>query len=159
MLVFDGSAIPERLAALKDLGIKIAIDDFGTGYSSLACLTQFPIDILKIDKSFVDGLATGNAEEGVLAHAIVSLAHTLRLEVVAEGVEHIQQRDELWSLGCGQGQGYLYSKPVTADQMSVLMSRKGYLGPPPVGTVQARIARLHTPALSASRRRPPAVAT
>ena len=149
VLVSDGSAVPDRLIALKDLGVKIAIDDFGTGYSSLACLTQFPIDILKIDKSFVDGLATGNAEEGVLAHAIVSLAHTLHLEVIAEGIEHIRQRDELWSLGCWQVQGYLYSKPVTPDEMSVLLSHEGSLGPPPVGAVKARVARLHRPEPSA----------
>jgi diguanylate cyclase (GGDEF)-like protein len=149
VLVYDGSAVPDRLIALKDLGVKIAIDDFGTGYSSLACLTQFPIDILKIDKSFVDGLATGNAKEGVLAHAIVSLAHALHLEVIAEGIEHIRQRDELWSLGCWQVQGYLYSKPVTPDQMSVLMSHEGSLGPPLVGDVKARVARLHRPEPSA----------
>jgi diguanylate cyclase (GGDEF)-like protein/PAS domain S-box-containing protein len=145
VLVYDGSAVPERLATLKELGVKIAIDDFGTGYSSLAYLTRFPIDMLKIDKSFVDGLGTGTSEDGVLAHAIVSLAHTLRLEVVAEGIEDSQQRDELWSLGCGQGQGFLYSPPVAAEQMSVLLAQGGYLGPTPVGSVQATVARLREP--------------
>jgi diguanylate cyclase (GGDEF)-like protein/PAS domain S-box-containing protein len=152
VLVYDGSAVPERLTALKDLGVKIAIDDFGTGYSSLAYLTQFPIDMLKVDKSFIDGLGTGNSEDGVLAYAIVSLAHTLRLDVVAEGIEHIQQRDELWSMGCGQGQGFLYSRPVTSEQLSALMSRHGTLGPPPVGEAQANVARLRTPGVSAGYR-------
>jgi diguanylate cyclase (GGDEF)-like protein/PAS domain S-box-containing protein len=150
VLVYDGSAVPERLTALKELGVKIAIDDFGTGYSSLAYLTRFPIDMLKIDKSFIDGLATGNPEDGVLAHAIVSLAHTLRLEVVAEGIEQIQQRDELWSLGCGQGQGYLYSRAIAPEHLSDLLSRDGHLGPPPLGTVDANVARLRPPAQSTS---------
>jgi diguanylate cyclase (GGDEF)-like protein/PAS domain S-box-containing protein len=160
VLVYDGSAVPERLTALKNAGVKIAIDDFGTGYSSLAYLTQFPIDMLKIDKSFVDGLGSGNSGDGVLAHAIVSLAHTLRLEVIAEGIEQIQQRDELWSLGCEQGQGYLYSKPVTPEQLSLLMSQPSGLGPPPIGSVSARVARLHKPAHSAGQMaEPPAVGT
>jgi len=159
VLVYDGSAFPERLSTLKGLGVKIAIDDFGTGYSSLAYLTQFPIDTLKVDKSFIDGLGAGNSQDGVLAHAIVSLAHSLQLAVVAEGIEYVQQRDELWSLGCGQGQGFLYSLPVTPDQLSVLMSHQGSLGPAPVGDEQARAARLHTPARSASHPANPAVAS
>src|SRR6266508_285809 len=145
VLVYDGSTVPERLAALKDLGVKIAVDNFGTGYTSLAYLTRFPIDTLKIDKSFVDGLGTGDPEDGVLAHAIVSLAHTLRLRVVAEGIERLAQRDELWSLGCGQGQGYLYSKPVTAEELSVLASAARHLGPAPLSAEAANVSRLRPP--------------
>ncbi len=145
VLVYDGSTVPERLAALKDLGVKIAVDNFGTGYTSLAYLTRFPIDTLKIDKSFVDGLGTGDPEDGVLAHAIVSLAHTLRLRVVAEGIERLAQRDELWSLGCGQGQGYLYSKPVTAEELSVLASGAEHLGPAPLSAEAANVSRLRPP--------------
>jgi diguanylate cyclase (GGDEF)-like protein/PAS domain S-box-containing protein len=145
VLVYDGSTVPERLAALKVLGVKIAVDNFGTGYTSLAYLTRFPIDTLKIDKSFVDGLGTGDPEDGVLAHAIVSLAHTLRLRVVAEGIERPAQRDELWSLGCGQGQGYLYSKPVTAEELSVLASSAGHLGPAPLSAEAANVSRLRPP--------------
>jgi EAL domain-containing protein (putative c-di-GMP-specific phosphodiesterase class I) len=145
VLVYDGSAVPERMKALKELGARIAIDDFGTGYSSLAYLAQFPIDMLKIDKSFIDDLGNGTPQGGALAHAIVSLAHTLHLEVVAEGIENVQQRDELWSIGCGQGQGYLYSKPVAPDQLSLLMLHQDNLGPAPLDSGQARVSRIRTP--------------
>jgi diguanylate cyclase (GGDEF)-like protein/PAS domain S-box-containing protein len=145
VLVYDGSTVPARLAALKDLGLKIAVDNFGTGFSSLAYLTRFPIDTLKVDKSFVDGLGTDHSEDGIVAHAIVSLARTLRLQVVAEGIERDRHRDELWSLGCGQGQGYLYSKAVTAEQLSALVSQARYLGPAPVHAGAANVSRLHPP--------------
>jgi EAL domain-containing protein (putative c-di-GMP-specific phosphodiesterase class I) len=145
VLVYDGSAVPERLSALKDLGVKIAIDDFGTGYSSLSYLTRFPIDMLKIDKSFVDGLGRGTPEDGVLAHAIVSLAQALHLEVIAEGIEQTLQRDDLWSLGCSLGQGYLYSRPVSPTQLSKLLSTRRHLGPPPVGSGHATVTRLRAP--------------
>jgi diguanylate cyclase (GGDEF)-like protein/PAS domain S-box-containing protein len=154
VLVYDGSTVPERLAALKELGVKIAVDNFGTGYTSLAYLTRFPIDTLKIDKSFVDGLGTGDPEDGVLAHAIVSLAHTLRLRVVAEGIERLAQRDELWSLGCGQGQGYLYSKAVTAEELSALALRAGHLGPAPLSAEAANVSRLRPPPQTAAMAQP-----
>ena len=145
VLVYDGSTVPERLAALQDLGVRIAVDNFGTGYTSLAYLTRFPIDTLKIDRSFVDGLGTSDPEDGVLAHAIVALAHTLRLRVVAEGIERPAQRDELWSLGCGEGQGYLYSKAVTAEELSGLALRAGHLGPTPLSAGAANVSRLRPP--------------
>lgn len=154
VLVYDGSTLPERLAALKDLGVKIAIDNFGTGYTSLAYLTRFPIDTLKIDKSFVDGLGTGDPEDGLLAHAIVSLAHTLRLRVVAEGIERLAQRDELWSLGCGQGQGYLYSKAVMAEELSALAARAEHLGPVPLSAGAANVSRLRRPPQTATMAQP-----
>jgi diguanylate cyclase (GGDEF)-like protein/PAS domain S-box-containing protein len=150
VLMYDGSAVPQHLQALKELGIKIAIDDFGTGYSSLGYLAQFPIDKLKIDKSFVDGLGTGNPETGVLARTIVSLAHTLHLEVIAEGIETVQQRDELWIIGCGQGQGYLYSKPINPEQFSALMANQTPIGPPPLEALTASITTRHKPADSPS---------
>ena len=110
------------------MGVRIAIDDFGTGYSSLSYLQQFQIDEVKVDKAFVDGLGSGNPDEGALANAIVSMSHSLRLEVVAEGIEGPAQRDELWSMGCGIGQGYLYSRPVPADKMLRLLNEAKPLG-------------------------------
>lgn len=115
VLVVDGSGVPERIAALKELGLQIAIDDFGIGYSSLAYLQHFPIDILKVDKSFVDELGSDDGGGGVLARAVISLARSLGLDVVAEGVEHPAQRAELVTLGCRLGQGFLFSTPVAAS--------------------------------------------
>ncbi|RYV51657.1 putative bifunctional diguanylate cyclase/phosphodiesterase [Pengzhenrongella frigida] len=117
----DASAISEQLRALRELGVKIAMDDFGTGYSSLSYLQKFQMDILKIDKSFVDALGNGDPDAGALVRAIISLAHALRLEVVAEGIEQPGQRDDLAAMGCGLGQGYLYSRPVEADQLVALL--------------------------------------
>ena len=112
-LLLENSARLERtFHELKTIGVRLALDDFGTGYSSLAYLHRFPIDILKIDRSFVERLAreSGNAE-GVdavaLAKAILSLADALGLDTVAEGIEHEAQRDTLLALGCKTGQGYL----------------------------------------------------
>jgi diguanylate cyclase (GGDEF)-like protein/PAS domain S-box-containing protein len=153
VLVYDGSGIiPERLTALRDLGVKIAIDDFGTGYSSLAYLKHFPIDILKVDKSFVDDMGKANSEEGILAHAIVSLTHSLRLDVVAEGIERAEQRDDLWSVGCELGQGYLYSKPVGPEELSLMLAAEGHLGPPTVIATQGKVARLRVPTLRTNSR-------
>jgi diguanylate cyclase (GGDEF)-like protein/PAS domain S-box-containing protein len=98
------------LRALKALGVRLAIDDFGTGYSSLSHLQRFPVDVLKIDRAFVDGLGRGGSE-AALARTIVALGEALRLRTVAEGVESAAQRDELRALGCQQGQGYLFARP------------------------------------------------
>jgi EAL domain-containing protein (putative c-di-GMP-specific phosphodiesterase class I) len=98
------------LHALKDLGVTLAIDDFGTGYSSLSYLQRFPLDILKIDKTFVDEL--GMAPEGSeIIAAVIKLAHALGLQVIAEGVESEQQLEELERLDCDFAQGYLFSRP------------------------------------------------
>ncbi|HYN20762.1 MAG TPA: EAL domain-containing protein, partial [Thermoanaerobaculia bacterium] len=101
------------LRGLKELGIKIAIDDFGTGYSSLSYLTTLPIDTLKVDRSFVSGLGTdrGSAE---ITSAVIALAHSLNLDVVAEGVETETQLEVLRSQGCNKVQGYLFSAPIPA---------------------------------------------
>jgi EAL domain-containing protein (putative c-di-GMP-specific phosphodiesterase class I) len=107
----NGSA--EVLQRLHDLGVKVAIDDFGTGYSSLYYLKRFPVDVVKIDRSFVDGLGT-DADDDAIVTAVLSLGHALGLRVVAEGVETEAQRDRLIGLGCDAGQGYLMSRPVPA---------------------------------------------
>ena len=120
-LVRDLDATIERLDALKGLGVGIAIDDFGTGYSSLNQLRRFPIDVIKIDKSFVDGVA-GGPEEASFAEAIIRLAEQLHLRTVAEGVETEEQAARLVSLGVSTAQGYLFSKPVPAEEMGRFIS-------------------------------------
>ena len=116
------------LAELKSIGVKLAIDDFGTGYSSLSYLRELPIDVLKIDKSFVDGIAVSE-QRLALIEGIIGIARTLHLDVIAEGIETEVQRDLLVSMGCQYGQGYLLAMPVAADQAESLV-RLG-LGPVP----------------------------
>jgi diguanylate cyclase (GGDEF)-like protein len=110
----------KTLSELKRAGIKISIDDFGTGYSSLGYLKRLPIDVLKIDKSFVLDVTT-NPDDMALVMAIIMLAHNLRLKVFAEGVETEEQLDLLHRLGCDEWQGYLYSKPVSAENFKKLL--------------------------------------
>jgi diguanylate cyclase (GGDEF)-like protein/PAS domain S-box-containing protein len=111
----ETDATLRRLKQLKGLGVRLAIDDFGTGYSSLAYLRRFPIDFVKIDKSFIDGVAD---EPGQLAfvRAIVRLAHTLKTTTVAEGVEHEAQAKRLSSIGCDLAQGFHFSRPMDAAE-------------------------------------------
>jgi diguanylate cyclase (GGDEF)-like protein/PAS domain S-box-containing protein len=111
VLMHSSEATLERLQALKSLGLNLAIDDFGTGYSSLGYLQQFPIDVLKIDRSFVEAVGTPDADP-VLARAIIALGRTLQIETVAEGIERPEQRDGLRTLGCTMGQGYLFARPM-----------------------------------------------
>ncbi|MCU1380232.1 MAG: hypothetical protein JWN29_3215 [Acidimicrobiales bacterium] len=115
VLVADPMAAARVLGALKALGVSIALDDFGTGYSSLSYLNRFPVDTLKIDKSFVDALGEGGGNEKVLLQAIIGLGRTLELRVVAEGIEQPEQRDSLQALGCGLGQGYLFARPMAYE--------------------------------------------
>jgi EAL domain-containing protein (putative c-di-GMP-specific phosphodiesterase class I) len=110
-LVRDADATMARLVELKALGVAIAIDDFGTGYSSLGYLRQFPVDALKIDRSFIDAMAE-SPESTVLIHAMVALAHALGLGTVAEGIEEHSQLQALRDHGCQRGQGFLVSRPV-----------------------------------------------
>jgi diguanylate cyclase (GGDEF)-like protein len=111
VLVDAEDNIVKTMRKLRDRGVRIAIDDFGTGYSSLAYLRQFPVDILKIDRSFVSGVA-GGPEDSALTEAIVKMAGILALETVAEGVESQDQLDRLRAMGCDTAQGYLFSKPL-----------------------------------------------
>jgi diguanylate cyclase (GGDEF)-like protein len=110
VLMHNTESMLVKLNQLKALGVRIAIDDFGTGYSSLAYLHRFPIDIVKIDRSFIRRL--GSVESGAkLARAIITFGDTLGLEVIAEGIEHEHQQRELIRLGCVAGQGFLYAEP------------------------------------------------
>jgi diguanylate cyclase (GGDEF)-like protein/PAS domain S-box-containing protein len=111
------------LIKLKSIGVRLAIDDFGTGYSSLSYLRELPIDVLKIDKSFVDGIAS-SPQRLALAEGIIQIARTLELDVIAEGIETQSQRDLLISLGCPFGQGYLMAMPMAAADADEL-SRAG----------------------------------
>ena len=103
------------LRNLKALGVSIAIDDFGTGYSSLSYLKRFPIDSLKIDRSFVTGLP-GDQDDATIAQAVITMAHALRLKVVAEGVENCGQLQFLAANACDEMQGYHFSRPLPADE-------------------------------------------
>jgi diguanylate cyclase (GGDEF)-like protein/PAS domain S-box-containing protein len=118
------------LKSLKALGIKVAIDDFGTGYSSLAYLQRFPIDKLKIDIAFVRDITT-NPNDAAIALAIISMAHSLKLQVVAEGVETRAQLEYLRRSRCDEIQGYFYSKPLPPDELSELVRSAQMLPPAP----------------------------
>jgi EAL domain-containing protein (putative c-di-GMP-specific phosphodiesterase class I) len=111
-----------QLQAVKALGVALSIDDFGTGYSSLAYLKRLPIDILKIDRTFVGELETSR-ESAALSGAIVAMGHGLRLDVVAEGVETRAQLQRLADLGCRSMQGYLFSRPVSPDRFAQLLAQ------------------------------------
>ena len=123
LLVSDGPAVVDRLFALKALGVRLAIDDFGTGYSSLSYLRRLPFDILKIDKLFVDGVA-GGSEASAFAQAIIELAHSLRLETVAEGVEHDDQTQHLRRLGCELAQGYHFARPLSPEDITTMLGQR-----------------------------------
>jgi len=114
VLMDDAAATISILEILKELGILLGIDDFGTGYSSLAYLQRFPVDVLKIDQSFVSGLGHNDQSSAIVA-AVVSMAEALDLTTIAEGVETEEQRDCLIALGCKRAQGYLFARPVAAD--------------------------------------------
>jgi EAL domain-containing protein (putative c-di-GMP-specific phosphodiesterase class I)/CheY-like chemotaxis protein len=122
VLVQDSSEAIRVLEALRGLGFKLAIDDFGTGYSSLAQVRRFPIDVLKIDRSFVSDLGDG-AESTAIVATVVQLARALHLETVAEGVETAEQRGHLEALGCGLAQGFYWSQPLTPAAVEPWLSR------------------------------------
>ena len=121
ILMEDVANAMQTLSSLKRLGVFIAIDDFGTGYSSLNYLKQFPIDVLKIDRSFVDGLPHGE-QDGQIARAIIAMAHSLNLTVIAEGVETLAQLDFLRGHDCDEVQGFLLGRPMPAHQFTALFT-------------------------------------
>lgn len=115
----------DRLNSLRALGVRLAIDDFGTGYSSLAYLKHFPLDVLKIDKSFIDHIPS-NQDDMEIAAAIVAMGHTLGFKVLAEGVETVEQLNFLQAKGCDLYQGYLKSSPLPAADFAVLLREEGF---------------------------------
>ncbi len=134
LLVEDAGLLVDRLAELRDLGVKLAIDDFGTGYASLAHLRQLPADIIKIDPSFVSGLGHDPVLT-LLTRTIVQVGRDLGMQVVAEGVEHPRQLAELREMGCGYGQGFLVARPMAASGVEALI-RTGSGAPDITGTAK-----------------------
>jgi diguanylate cyclase (GGDEF)-like protein len=121
VLMQDLEGTVGKLQELKRLGVCLSVDDFGTGYSSLQYLRRFPLDSLKIAKSFVDGVG-GPSQDAAVARAIIELGTSFQLRVVAEGIERQEQHERLVELGCTHGQGFLYSRPVPADQVEQLLA-------------------------------------
>jgi EAL domain-containing protein (putative c-di-GMP-specific phosphodiesterase class I) len=123
MLLSGDEDAAARLARLKALGLSIAVDDFGTGYSSLSYLQQFPVDALKIDKSFIDSVAA-SPQDSALARTIVELGRGMRLETIAEGIESVEQLDCLRQLRCELGQGYHFSQPLEGAGLTSYLERQ-----------------------------------
>lgn len=129
VLMQNVDATVATLRTIKALGVRLAIDDFGTGYSSLSYLRRFPIDVLKIDQSFVRGLST-DSNDAALVSAIISLGKSLNLNIIAEGVETLEQLDFLKAHQCEEGQGYFFSKAVEAQAFAKLMTTEGLRASP-----------------------------
>jgi diguanylate cyclase (GGDEF)-like protein/PAS domain S-box-containing protein len=130
MVMHNPDQAVKLLSKLKDMGIQLSIDDFGTGYSSLNYLKRFPLDSLKIDRSFIQDLP-GNSDDAAITRAIIAMAHSLRLKVIAEGVETEQQLSFLREHGCDEMQGYYFSKPLPENEFVVLLrqhARRGEVG-------------------------------
>ena len=122
ILMNNVEATVQTLTRLKDLGMKIAVDDFGTGYSSLSYLKKFPIDTLKIDRAFVSDIDTGSYDRSICA-AIIALAKSLDLKVIAEGIETEEQLQHLRFLGCDEIQGFFFAKPMPGDQVTAFLTQ------------------------------------
>ena len=128
----DAEATLAILKQLKRLGVRLAIDDFGTGYSSLVYLKRFPVDQLKVDRSFVAGLGT-NPDDSAIVASVVSLARAVGVVAIAEGVETREQLAALQKLGCELGQGYLWSRALPADDIDIILASGGF----PIQPVEA----------------------
>jgi diguanylate cyclase (GGDEF)-like protein len=130
----DPAAAAAKLREIKALGIRVAVDDFGTGYSSLSYLKMFPIDYLKIDRSFVKGLGN-DADDGAIVRSVVALGHALNLRVIGEGIETKAQAAYLSDLNCDLGQGFLFDRPMPPEEISEVLGRpsnRGLSAPPPL---------------------------
>jgi EAL domain-containing protein (putative c-di-GMP-specific phosphodiesterase class I) len=116
-----GEATTELLQRIKQLGVRLSLDDFGTGYCSLSYLKHFPIDALKIDRTFVRDITT-DADTATITQSIIAMARSLHKDVIAEGVETAAQGDFLRHAGCSQLQGFLYGVPMSADALGALLT-------------------------------------
>jgi len=121
-MLHEDEALRDVLQKLKRLGVRLLLDDFGTGYSSLSYLTHLPLDALKVDRSFVDGLGV-KSRDTAITEAIIAMSKALSLDVIAEGVESARQADELRRLGCDIAQGYWFSRPVSESSITALLQR------------------------------------
>lgn len=133
-LLVDGPGAVEVLTALRGLGVSIAIDDFGTGWSSLGALQRYPVDVLKLDRSLV-APAASSAPAAALARAVVEMAQALGLDVVAEGIEDDEQLAAMRALGCPHGQGFVFARPMPADEALALVAERRAAAPPSVRSV------------------------
>lgn len=133
VLIEDPDSSTTTLAALKALGVQLAVDDFGTGYSSLEYLRRFPVDCLKIDRSYVRGLPHSSEDTAIVA-AVVELGHALSLSVTAEGVESADQLVNLRARGCDSAQGFLFARPEPPEVVEQLLWQR--LAPPPLARVE-----------------------
>jgi EAL domain-containing protein (putative c-di-GMP-specific phosphodiesterase class I) len=123
LLAADAEMAIRQLERLKALRVRVAVDDFGTGYSALSYLRMFPVDVLKVDKSFIDNIA-GAPEQAALGRAVIELGHALDLLLVAEGIERSDQVQALRSLGCQLGQGFLLARPLSHDRVTDLLNER-----------------------------------
>jgi EAL domain-containing protein (putative c-di-GMP-specific phosphodiesterase class I) len=142
-LMADPKRTIALLKELASLGLHLAIDDFGTGYSSLSALQQFPIGTLKIDQSFVRDAAS-DASDATLVRTIIEMGHSLGMQVVAEGVETIDQLAFLRAAGCDQGQGTLFGEPCGAETLGALLLQQEAAGPSPFTGLIAQAATKRT---------------
>jgi EAL domain-containing protein (putative c-di-GMP-specific phosphodiesterase class I) len=129
ILLDEGETSAAVLRALRDLGVRLVLDDFGTGYSSLSYLRRLPLDTIKIDRSFIDGLDSDDANLPIV-QAVIALAHGLGIEVVAEGIETAGQLGILRELVCDRGQGYYYARPQPPEKLAALLAA-GFVPRPP----------------------------
>lgn len=132
-VLLDGnSAVVEVLGRLRDLGVRIAVDDFGTGYSSLDYLRTLPVDVVKIDRSFVSDIGSDTARRAIV-QAVTDLGHALGLTIVAEGIEREDEAQMVRALGCDLGQGFLFSRPVpAADALEMVQAGQVWRVPGPL---------------------------
>lgn len=122
-LMLRHASVKKQLAVLKELGIFLALDDFGTGYASLSYLQEYPFDFIKIDKSFISKIVDDHTQHAIVK-AILDLANALDMKVIAEGIETEEQRDLLLKIGCTYGQGYWFSRPVTAEDATAMLTQE-----------------------------------
>jgi diguanylate cyclase (GGDEF)-like protein len=139
-IMIDSTAAIALLSQIKSLGVRVAIDDFGTGYSSLSYLQRFPLDTLKIDRSFTQAMGTGGKEESMIARTIMPLAQYLGLDVVAEGVETVEQAIQLKELQCKYAQGFFFSRPISAEDARRLLGKSLETKPVDPGSAPSSVA-------------------
>jgi EAL domain-containing protein (putative c-di-GMP-specific phosphodiesterase class I) len=120
-LIEDPEHAARVLGALHALGVEVSLDDFGTGYSSLSSIKRYPLSTIKLDRSFISGLAPGSQDAAIVG-SVISMAHALSLSIVAEGVETTEQRDHLRRIGCDTAQGFLFCRPVRPEEFELAVN-------------------------------------